>query len=363
MQPFSHGMERDPLDTDFIRMTFRSLVQKGIIILVVINLLNALVLWFNHSALWPLNILGLVVEGAFYPLTSRKRSFKVFLPSVLLLFTIVGLHINYLAHKFGAAAGFHFLIIALIPLVIFTERIGLKFKALISVLLCMLMLRLELVAVGDPSTVLSAAGSEQLRLLNLTICFAVLALFATTHFVIVSRIQSELHRLAAYDPLTQLLNRRRMGQLAEQAILQSRRQQYPLSVILADIDHFKKINDLYGHPAGDAALRHVSSLMQKIARDSDSCCRWGGEEFLILLPHTDLDGAAFVAERIREEISTTSLQLSDREFTLNLTFGVAALHPFEDLASAVMRADTALYEGKRNGRNCVVKHEVNERPE
>ncbi|WP_157699325.1 GGDEF domain-containing protein [Pseudomonas sp. M30-35] len=355
MSSFLSGIERDPLDTDFIRMTFRSFVQRGILIIMVVNPLHAILLWLNQSHWWQFSLLAMIVQLPLYPLCARQRSFAVFLPSVLVLFATVTAYLILFSEHFGSLAGFHYLAMALIPLVIFAGRIGLKLKVLICLMMAVGMFVYELEIRGSANSPLSAEALKQLRVLNLLICFVTISLLTFTHFVTVSQIQSELQRLAAYDPLTQLVNRRRMEQLAEQAILLSWRQKYPLSVILADVDNFKMINDRHGHPVGDAALRHISDLILMIARDSDSCCRWGGEEFLILLPHTDLSGAMQVAERIRAEVAAATLQTPDVALEMQLTLGVAMLMPKEQLVDLIKRADTALYEGKKAGRNCVVK--------
>lgn len=354
MPSFLSGVERDPLDTDFIRMNFRSFVQRGILIIMVLNPLHAILLWLNHSDWWPFSLIALFVQLPFYPLCAQHRSFAVFLPSVLMLFATVLVYILLFSKHFGSSAGFHYLIMSLIPLVIFAGRIGLKLKVFICLMMAIGMFMVELELRGVATSSVSVEALKQLRVLNLLICFITISMLTFTHFVTVSRIQSKLQFLAAYDPLTQLVNRRRMGQLAEQEILQSRRQQYPLSVILADVDNFKMINDRHGHPVGDAALQHISELISTIARDTDSCCRWGGEEFLVLLPHTTLQGAMQVAERIREDVAATPLHAHELELEMQLTLGVAMLMPNEELAELIMRADTALYEGKRASRNCVV---------
>ncbi|MEH6367690.1 MAG: GGDEF domain-containing protein, partial [Pseudomonas marincola] len=160
--------------------------------------------------------------------------------------------------------------------------------------------------------------------------------------------------MAAYDPLTGMINRRRMAEVAADELDHSFEKHSALSMILADIDHFKLINDRYGHQFGDQALLHVSQTIMQIARDGDSCCRWGGEEFLIMLPVTDLQGARQLAERIRVEVSRNALCLNGHDVGLTLTLGVVELQPHEGLDSAIARADEALYAGKDNGRNQVM---------
>jgi diguanylate cyclase (GGDEF)-like protein len=122
-----------------------------------------------------------------------------------------------------------------------------------------------------------------------------------------------------------------------------------LSFVMADIDHFKQVNDTLGHDAGDDVLRQVSQTLAAGVRDIDHLARWGGEEFLIVLPDTDEATAAQVAERLRLAVS----QLQVRGLALTTTFGVSEVNEGETAEQAISRADSALYAGKRSGRNRV----------
>lgn len=179
-----------------------------------------------------------------------------------------------------------------------------------------------------------------------------------THYVSFSkdsteRLQRELvlKDLASKDALTGLLNRRSGEQLLKQFDTDNHALNKSLCLIMLDIDNFKLINDTYGHAAGDATLESISLLLKSKARNSDSAIRWGGEEFLILLPDTNLIAAKEFAERIRNSIAQHQ-NLEAGQITAS--FGVAELQPDETIASLLSRADKALYKAKLNGKNCVM---------
>jgi two-component system, cell cycle response regulator len=139
----------------------------------------------------------------------------------------------------------------------------------------------------------------------------------------------------------------------------SRRYQTPLAILMLDIDDFKKINDRYGHQIGDQALKHVTMKILEAIRKVDSAGRYGGEEFLVVLPQASQATAADVAERIRDTLDRTPLKISSGELIpIHVTLGVAALpHPkLADRLSFLRAADEALYAGKRQGKNRVLLH-------
>ncbi len=162
--------------------------------------------------------------------------------------------------------------------------------------------------------------------------------------------QAELYRLANTDPLTGAWNRLKFEAAADQEIRRCRRYEYPLSVIFIDLDHFKHINDVHGHTKGDQVLCQLTGLIQSELRESDFLCRWGGEEFLVLAPHTDLDRARKLAEKLREAVVTWQSPVNNR---LSVSVGVARLGDDEDLESLIKKADDALYRAKERGRNRV----------
>lgn len=159
-----------------------------------------------------------------------------------------------------------------------------------------------------------------------------------------------LEHVAYIDPLTSLPNRRRLYEILEAQYELDARYQQCFALIIWDIDHFKQVNDTYGHDIGDRVLAQVADIVHEQLRTTDHLGRWGGEEFLIVLPQTGLASARFVSERICHAISNSQI-LDGR--TITASFGVAAHIPDESIADLLRRADQALYRAKTEGRNRV----------
>ena len=168
------------------------------------------------------------------------------------------------------------------------------------------------------------------------------------------QIEAELVRLATTDALTETANRRHFLELAERETGRAQRHGHPLSLLMADIDRFKSINDRYGHAAGDAVLKAYVSALRGALRQEDVLGRLGGEEFGILLPDTDMDSALDVAERLRRLVGEMEVNFDGAGLRPTHSIGVAVLRPTcGSFAELMSRADAALYEAKRRGRNCV----------
>jgi diguanylate cyclase (GGDEF)-like protein len=166
---------------------------------------------------------------------------------------------------------------------------------------------------------------------------------------------AELERLAFTDPLTGLLNRRRLIELAERELARSRRYGRALSLLMLDIDRFKLVNDRLGHEAGDAALCQVARTCSAMLRAGDLLARWGGEEFVTVLPETDAAGARRLAERLRAAVDGQPARQGSRAIPMTVSIGIAELAGEDDgIATLVARADEALYAAKRAGRNLVL---------
>ena len=169
---------------------------------------------------------------------------------------------------------------------------------------------------------------------------------------------TQIERLSVTDPLLGIFNRRYLHTGLRQEIARARRYQRPLAIAIADLDHFKAINDRYGHQTGDAVLQHVVSLAQSALRQqTDWIARYGGEEFVIVLPETDANGAVVVAQRIRNRCMETPAVLSAGRICVTASFGVAALDAWvvsdDDGDALLQEADKALYQSKNSGRNQV----------
>lgn len=167
------------------------------------------------------------------------------------------------------------------------------------------------------------------------------------------RLVKQLETQANTDSLTGLLNRRAFHERAQQEILRQARQHTALSVLIFDIDHFKQINDLYGHEAGDEALRQLALAAQEWLREMDVLARFGGEEFVALLPDSDLEAARRVAERMRQAAAELQISYPSGVIRLTLSFGVAQWRPEQAMDALIAQADQALYTAKHKGRNRV----------
>jgi diguanylate cyclase (GGDEF)-like protein len=155
------------------------------------------------------------------------------------------------------------------------------------------------------------------------------------------------------DSLTGLLNRRGFLESGDGAIVRARRSGKPLCVIIADIDHFKAVNDAYGHAAGDAALKQLAAALRSSVRAQDAVARWGGEEFILLLPETGRVGAAKVAEALRATVAELPISYEGKSIALTLSLGVAEHDPIRNFEETIGVADAALYRAKEQGRNRV----------
>lgn len=169
----------------------------------------------------------------------------------------------------------------------------------------------------------------------------------------------QIEFLANTDQLTGVNNRRAFELIAEREIKKTRRYQNPLSLLIIDLDYFKKVNDQYGHESGDFILNDFAMLCQKLIRQSDSLCRIGGEEFTVLLPMTDETGAYNIAEKISNSIAAHDFYLKKQNchvkisVSIGLSFLTEKTHSIDEL---LVQADSALYKAKGNGRNQVVKY-------
>lgn len=166
---------------------------------------------------------------------------------------------------------------------------------------------------------------------------------------------AELENISRKDPLTGLSNRRDMNEKIENELARFNRSKESFSIILGDIDYFKKTNDTYGHDAGDDILVKVSNLMAEATRAQDVVARWGGEEFLILLPNTDLDGSWNLAEIIRKKIENEEMIFAQNKIPVTMSFGTSCYEDGLSINELVKKADECLYRAKEAGRNKVVR--------
>jgi diguanylate cyclase (GGDEF)-like protein/PAS domain S-box-containing protein len=170
----------------------------------------------------------------------------------------------------------------------------------------------------------------------------------------IENLQTELREQALHDPLTGLFNRRYLRETLGREFARVAREKQALSAIVMDVDHFKRINDTHGHQVGDQFLVAIADLIRRLTRSSDIACRYGGEEFLLIMPGSTLKTAALRAEQLRVECAGIRIPHDGQDLSVTVSFGVAT-YPVhgQEAEDIVIKADKALYRSKQRGRNCV----------
>ena len=176
----------------------------------------------------------------------------------------------------------------------------------------------------------------------------------TSSELLMSNISKNYQEMANTDDLTRLANRRYMREILKREMSRAIRFNRSFSIIIFDLDHFKEINDNYGHDAGDEVLLEITKILDDILRAQDICARWGGEEFLIMLPETDQTGAQQVAERLKLAMEEYPIEYQGQDLKVTLSAGCSEFNMKESLDSCLKRADDNLYQAKKLGRNRVV---------
>lgn len=168
--------------------------------------------------------------------------------------------------------------------------------------------------------------------------------------------EGKLKKLTITDPLTEILNRRGIFKHLEEQEIRYRRNRKPFSIFIIDADFFKKVNDRYGHNAGDHVLKKLSIIIKENLREQDIVGRWGGEEFILILPDTDNKGAIILAEKVRSIIENSIMRFNDTDICVTISMGGCCYKNDIDLSHCLEMADKALYRSKKDGRNRVNFH-------
>ena len=195
------------------------------------------------------------------------------------------------------------------------------------------------------------AGLRKSLYLNLLICLLVTSVVITLVSLALRRYQRRISALATTDQLTELPNRHGFNLLAGQAIQEARRSASPLCALMLDLDNFKQLNDIHGHLAGDEVLHGFARKLSSAVRQADIICRWGGEEFILLLKDTRLEQARELGEKIRLLTEQSRFHYNGTELRVTTSIGLAQLHADDALEALIARTDRALYRAKQSGRN------------
>lgn len=268
---------------------------------------------------------------------------KIMLFIVMGLVTTIGIFVIDLVTPRGVALGVVYLGMIFVGLIIKQRAIVISFAVLAT----------GLVFAGyflSPSSSESATAFINLGLTLFIIWLA--ALMLIFHLSQERKYTEKLAEMANHDALTNVHNRHYFNQELEKEIAKSRRYKIDLSLLMIDIDHFKKVNDTYGHQVGDQVLKTLASICKQVLRDVDIVVRFGGEEFIVILPSTNISGALLTAERIRQAVEAETFTYDDVNLKCTVSVGVTSYDNADwtdkDLIKA---ADIALYEAKQNGRN------------
>jgi diguanylate cyclase len=296
-----------------------------------------------------INLVSIGMYGAAYWLIGKRRN----LPAVVLMWTEVMLHAIACTLLLGWDCGAHYFLLVFIPAIALSRSQRQAVGALAFLLVVYLSLD-AVTRVYPRSFVISASDLASLRAVCITVVFVMFAYTGRYYFGQVADAEGRLRHLATVDSLSGLWNRRHFLHVANDEAQRAQRYQLALTVALADIDHFKRVNDMHGHPVGDAVIRHVSGLLRSQLRGSDVLGRWGGEEFILLLPSTDAAAAARMCERLRAHVQRNPCTVGELALPVTVSFGVHRIDPQAGLERAVKSADEALYEAKQQGRNRTV---------
>jgi diguanylate cyclase (GGDEF)-like protein len=215
-----------------------------------------------------------------------------------------------------------------------------------------------MIVAGEPEGVLGVAAHPPLTDHQRSVLSAAAALLGVS--LKNCQLFREVHENSVRDGLTGCFNRAHALEVLDAEIRRARRSELPLSVVIFDLDNFKDINDCHGHLCGDAVLAAVGAKMKAALRGSDVKCRYGGDEFMVILPDTPIEGAKEVAQNLRREFTAHVVPWNDEQITLTASFGISSVKPGEtDPLALIARADAALYRAKEHGRNDV---QTEERP-
>ena len=295
-----------------------------------------------------LNVLSVSMYAAAYVLIGRRANMAAL---VLIWLEVLG-HALAGTLLIGWDSGFHYYLLMFIPSIAVSSSPRVA-TALVALLLVFYLGMDVASRMLGPLAPLRPAGLLAVNWFNITVVFVMFSALGRFYLGTVRQAQTRLHVLATRDPLTGLFNRRHFQALADHVVARSRRAGEPVALVIADVDLFKHVNDAHGHDAGDKVLVHIAELLKRVCRDQDILARWGGEEFLILLPDTGDGGAVAAAQRMRVAAEADAVPHEGSSIRFTMSFGVTTLRASESLADAVARADRAMYRSKSEGRNRV----------
>ena len=308
----------------------------------------ALFLWLGSLPLAAVNVVSICMYLGAYRLMQKRLNAA----ALVLIWLEVLAHAALGSLLIGWDSGFHYYLLLFIPAIVIANTRGLAAPLVMGLLAYYLGLQ----ALCEHLGALAPLPAQSVKIVNwvhICLVFAMSAALAGFYRRTILIAESRLRKQATLDPLTSLANRSHFEALATNALARSQRDGAPVTLLLCDVDLFKRVNDEHGHAVGDQVLVALSKVLATNLREGDVLARWGGEEFLALMPASPLDDARATAERIRRAIEQAPLDVGRAPLALTMSFGVSEVHGADDLQAAIARADKALYESKNAGRNRV----------
>ncbi|MBV7543536.1 GGDEF domain-containing protein [Acidovorax sp. sic0104] len=307
-----------------------------------------LFLWLGSVPLAVVNVASIAMYLGAYALIRRRRNTA----GILLIWLEVIAHSALGSLLVGWDSGFHYYLWLFIPAVVIANSGRYAVPVVLALLAYYLGLRFVCDQLG-PLAPLAGKGQQIVNAIHVCVVFGMFAALAAFYRRTILIAENRLLRQATLDGLTGLNNRAHFQTLAGHTLTRIQRTGEPVALMLCDIDHFKQVNDRHGHATGDRVLVAVAQVLRHQLRESDVVARWGGEEFLALMPASSRASAAEAAERIRVAIEQIALENQGTPVPLSMSFGVAQVTGSDDLPAAIARADQALYQSKHTGRNRV----------
>ncbi len=307
-----------------------------------------LFLWLGSMPLAAVNVLSIAMYLGAYRLIQKRYNTAAL---ALIWLEVIG-HSALGSLLIGWESGFHYYLLMFIPAIVIANTRGYAAPMVLALLAYYLGLHMLSDAVG-PLDPLPEQGVKIVNWVHICVVFAMSAALSAFYRRTILIAEARLRKQATRDPLTGLANRSHFDAQATEALERSQRSGVPVTLMLCDVDHFKRVNDQYGHAVGDQVLVAMGQVLADNLREGDVLARWGGEEFLALMPASPLDAASATAERIRAAVAQAPLSVGPAPIALTLSFGVAQVHGPDDLQAAIARADQALYAAKHAGRNRV----------
>lgn len=307
--------------------------------------------WFGFDQLVYINLLSVLIYALALWMLNNGYSCS----SLLLVSIEVVLHACVAVFTLGWESGFHYYLFTMVLGAAFNPYWSIFSKLSYAAVICLAYITLGYYAALYPPMVeVNPALLQGAQSFNAIFAFVFIGYLAHVYAKLTSDAEEKLHQLVATDPLTGLYNRREFLRLFDFELIKNRRSQIPFAMIMVDIDDFKMINDTLGHQCGDEAIIAVSDCFRKNVREQDHVARWGGEEFVLLLPETDMDGAVILAEKLFEAVGGLRYSCGSNVHSISITLSVGVHQHQETRDQLLLRVDHGLIQGKETGKNQIV---------